>query len=74
MKKYYENHAMGWVGALLVLYGYYLNAHMNSNSWLVWCVGNFFVGRYCLSKGAYPAAVMSFALMVMNVYGYVTWT
>ena len=74
MKKYYENHAMGWVGALLVLYGYYLNANMNPNSWLVWLVGNFLVGHYCLNKEAYPAAAMSFALMAMNVYGYVTWT
>jgi len=65
---------MGWLGAILVLYGYYLNANMSPNSWLVWLVGNFFVGHYCLTKRAYPAAAMSFALMVMNIYGYVIWT
>lgn len=74
MKKYYENHMMGWVGAILVLYGYYLNANMDPSSWLTWIVGNSLIGYYCLNKEAYPTAAMSFVLVFMNVYGYMTWT
>ena len=73
MKKYYETHVLGWVGAMLVLLGYYLNANMYASSWLVWIVANALVGIYCLNKEAYPTAVMSFVLVIMNIYGYISW-
>ena len=73
MRKYYENHGLGWFGTMLVLYGYYLNAQMDPNSWLVWVIGNTCIGIYCLSKEAYPTAVMSFILVAMSVYGYMSW-
>ena len=64
---------IGWLGAFLVILGYYLNANMNINSWLVWAIGNAMVGGYSLTKGAHPTAVMSFIIMIMNVYGYYNW-
>ena len=73
MNKYFKTHILGWVGAVLVLIGYFLNANMNPISWLVWILGNTVIGVYCLNKQAYPTAVMSFALVIINVYGYIRW-
>ena len=63
----------GWLGGLLVILGYYLNANAIISSWLVWMVGNALVGIYSIYKKAYSTAVMSFIIMVMNIYGYVSW-
>lgn len=73
MKELFERHALGWVGALLVLYGYYLNANMSDKCWIVWFIGNSLVGVYCLERKAYPTAAMSFILVFLNVYGYLNW-
>jgi len=64
---------IGWIGAILVIFGYYLNAHYDASSWMVWIFGNILIGFYCLNKKAYPTAVMSFVLVLINVYGYVKW-
>ena len=73
MMEYCERHAMGTVGALLILYGYYLNANEIQESWLVWIAGNTMLGFYSLNKEAYPIAVMSFILVILNIYGYISW-
>ncbi|MAF43651.1 MAG: hypothetical protein CMI54_05725 [Parcubacteria group bacterium] len=73
MKKYFRNDILGWIGAVLVLLGYYLNANGLIECWPVWLVGNLFIGKYCLDKKAYAAAVMSFVLIILNIYGYVRW-
>ena len=31
------------------------------------------VGFYCLRNKAYPTAVMSFVLLLMNIYGFINW-
>ena len=64
----------GWLGASLVIFGYYLNANEFLSSWLVWFTGNLLVGIFSLYKNAYSTAIMSFIIMVMNVYGYLQWT
>ena len=64
---------LGWLGAFLVVFGYYLNANMDVNSWLCWIAGNAMVGGYSLSIKAYSTAAMSFIIMIMNVYGYYNW-
>ena len=63
----------GWLGASLVIFGYHLNANEFTSSWLVWFAGNLLVGIYSLFKKAYSTAVMSFIIMVMNIYGYIQW-
>tara|TARA_B100000959_G_C14832555_1_gene562507 strand:+ start:690 stop:929 length:240 start_codon:yes stop_codon:yes gene_type:complete len=68
-----KTHILGWIGALLVLYGYFLNANQEAGCWLVWIVGNIFVGWYCVTKKAWPTALMSFVLVILNIYGYVSW-
>ena len=73
MKNKKINHILGWAGASLVLLGYCLNANQMISSWPVWAVGNLLVGKYCLDRGAYPTAIMSFVLVILNVYGYFKW-
>ena len=63
----------GWIGAIMVLIGYYLNAHQHISSWVVWIIGNGMVGAYSIHKEAYPTATMSFVIMIANVYGYLSW-
>ena len=64
---------VGWSGAILVILGYYLNANCYVSSWLVWIVGNAFVAAYSFYKQAYPTAVMSLVILIMNIYGYISW-
>ena len=64
---------IGWLGAGLVIFGYYLNANEYILSWLVWMVGNAMVGIYCIYKKAYSTAAMSFIITIMNIYGYIRW-
>jgi hypothetical protein len=73
MRAIYRHNALGWVGTILVLYGYYLNANMDGSCWPIWIIGNMMVGFYCVERKAYPTAVMSFILIVMNIYGYLKW-
>ncbi len=64
---------IGWVGAILVVLGYYLNAHQHLSSWLVWIIGNFCIAGYSAYKKAWPTLVMSIIIAVMNIYGYLSW-
>lgn len=64
---------IGWVGAILVVLGYYFNANGLTISWLIWILGNTMVGLYSLTVKAYSTAVMSFIITLMNVYGYFSW-
>jgi hypothetical protein len=73
LSKFYKDHLLGWIGAALILFGYYLNANEMIQSWPVWIVGNLLIGKYCLDKKAYPAAAMSFLLVIFNFYGYFSW-
>ena len=64
---------IGWVGASLVVFGYYLNANGLAISWIIWIAGNLMVGMYSLTKKAYSTAVMAFIITLMNIYGYYSW-
>tara|TARA_R110000765_G_scaffold297797_2_gene392888 strand:- start:217 stop:477 length:261 start_codon:yes stop_codon:yes gene_type:complete len=64
---------IGWLGALLVVFGYYLNANHLLSSWPVWVAGNLGVGLYSYHKSAYSTMVMSLIITVMNIYGYLSW-
>ena len=41
---------LGWLGAVLVVFGYYLNANHYLSSWLVWIIGNLCVAGYSAHK------------------------
>jgi len=64
---------VGWLGAGMVIFGYYLNANEYIASWLIWMVGNTMVGIYSLYKKAYSTTAMSFMITMMNIYGYIRW-
>jgi nicotinamide riboside transporter PnuC len=64
---------LGWLGAALVILGYYLNANKFSECWGIWIMGNIFVGIDCYKKEAYSAASMSFIIVLVNIYGYISW-
>ena len=70
-KGYYE--IIGWIGAGLVIFGYYLNANQYLSCWLVWAVGNLCVAGYATSRQAYSTALMSFVIALMSIYGYFSW-
>lgn len=64
---------LGWAGAILVVFGYYLNAHQFLSSWVVWVVGNLGVAIYSYHKQAYSTMIMSLIITIMNIYGYLSW-
>ena len=64
---------IGWVGAGLVIFGYYLNANCYVSSWVVWTIGNLCVAGYSAHKKAYPTLAMSIIIAAMNLYGYFSW-
>lgn len=64
---------IGWVGAIFVVWGYYLNANQCLSSWLVWVVGNLCIAGYSAYKKAWPTLVMSIMIAALNVYGYFSW-
>ena len=64
---------IGWLGAALVLFGYYLNANKYESCWHVWVIGNLMMALYCYTKKAYPATLMSILIVAMNVYGFFKW-
>jgi len=65
---------LGGIGAFFVVAGYYLNANHCVSGWIAWIIGNFCVGLYCFFKKAYSTSVMSFVILLMNLYGYLKWT
>ena len=64
---------LGWIATLLLLIGYYLNAKQILLSWVVWLHGNALMLIYALMINSYSVAFLSIALMVLNVYGYMSW-
>jgi len=64
---------IGWLGAFLVVAGYYLNANMYDACWFVWIAGNSMVAGYSIYKEAYSTAAMSFIIVIMNFYGMLKW-
>jgi len=65
---------IGWIGAILVVWGYYLNANQCLSSWIVWVVGNLCVAGYSAYKKAWPTFAMSIIITIMNVYGFIQWS
>ena len=65
---------VGWIGATLVVAGYYLNANHYVSSWIVWFVGNLCVAGYSAHRKAWPTVAMSVIIAIMNLYGYFKWS
>ena len=74
-EEYYDKimERLGWIGAFLVILGYYFNAHQHLSCWGVWIAGNLCVAGYSAHKKAYPTLLMSLIITGMNIYGYFSW-
>ena len=64
---------LGWAGVAFVLVGYYFMAKKDISAWILWFIGNIFIGLYSYIIGAYPTVFLSAALVAMNVYGFAKW-
>ena len=65
---------VGWVGFLLILFGYYLNAKKNIYCFLLWIIGNSIYFNYGFIIEALPVMAMSIFILIMNIYGYYSWS
>jgi hypothetical protein len=63
----------GWVGTVLILFGYYLNANKKTTSWITWFFGNTLMLIYSMFIEAYPQVALALVLLGLNVYGYIQW-
>ncbi len=64
----------GWVGFLLILFGYYLNAKKSIYCFLLWIIGNSIYFIYGFIIDALPVMAMSIFILIMNIYGYHSWS
>ena len=64
---------VGWIATILLLIGYYLNAKKIIWSWVVWVHGNSAMLVYALVIHSYSVAFLSIALILLNMYGYMSW-
>ena len=64
---------LGWTATLILLIGYWANAHKKLYSWIVWLIGNTLMLIYAVYIGSYSVAFLSVVLMGMNIYGYFSW-
>ena len=64
---------LGWLGFLLILVGYYLNAQKKIICFPIWAVGNIIYIIYGFILNAFPIMAMSIFVLGMNVYGYKNW-
>ena len=65
---------IGWGSMALIVLGYYLNANQMISCFPVWLAGNIMMGTYCCLKETYPPAILSFAIAILNIYGYISWS
>jgi len=64
---------LGWFATILLLIGYYLNAKKHIESWIVWVAGNTAMLIYAYVIHSYSIVFLSFTLIMLNVYGYISW-
>ena len=64
---------LGWLATILLLIGYYLNAKKIIESWIIWIVGNTAMLIYASVIHSYSIVFLSFTLIMLNVYGYISW-
>ena len=65
---------IGWLGFVLILFGYYYNAQQKIFCFYIWGIGNIFFLVYALLIQAMPQVAMSIFVLGMNIYGYLHWS
>ena len=64
---------LGWLGFVLILFGYFFNARQQIICFFIWGIGNIFFLIDALLIDAMPQVAMSLFVLGMNVYGYQQW-
>ena len=64
---------IGWVGFVLIIAGYYLNAKKRLYCFHIWGIGNLIYVFYGFVIHAFPMMAMSVFVLFMNIYGYMNW-
>ena len=70
---YYIIDTIGWLGFFLILLGYYFNARKNLYCFYIWGLGNVLYAIYGFMLDAFPMMAMSAFVLMMNIYGYLSW-
>ena len=73
MIKYLNIEIIGWLGFLLIFFGYYFNAKKKLYCFYIWGIGNIVYIIYGYIINAIPIMAMSVFVLIMNVYGYYNW-
>tara|TARA_R100000234_G_scaffold61809_1_gene37412 strand:+ start:248 stop:490 length:243 start_codon:yes stop_codon:yes gene_type:complete len=69
----YFTEILGWLGFVLILFGYYFNARQLIICFYIWGIGNIIFLIYALLINAMPQVAMSIFVLGMNVYGWKQW-
>tara|TARA_Y100001934_G_C11823505_1_gene527289 strand:+ start:320 stop:580 length:261 start_codon:yes stop_codon:yes gene_type:complete len=64
---------IGWLGFTFILLGYYFNAKKKLYCFYIWGIGNMIYIIYGLLIKAMPIIAMSVFVLIMNIYGYLSW-
>ena len=65
---------VGWIGTVMIIYGYYFNAKKIKTCFIIWGLGNIAFLIYALLIDAPPQVAISIFVIGMNVYGYREWS
>ena len=65
---------IGWLGFVGLIIGYILNAKKSVSCFYVWGLGNILMMVYAVMIDSNPQVATAFAVLLMNVYGYIEWT
>ena len=64
---------IGWLGFVGLIIGYILNAKKSVSCFYVWGLGNILMMVYAVMIDSNPQVATAFAVLLMNVYGYLNW-
>ena len=65
---------VGWIGTVMIIYGYYFNAKKIKTCFIIWGLGNIAFLIYALLIDAPPQVAISIFVIGMNFYGYRAWS
>jgi|TARA_Y100000992_G_C20823339_1_gene285895 hypothetical protein len=65
---------IGWIGTVMIIFGYYFNAKKIKTCFIIWGLGNVAFLIYAILIDAPPQIAISIFVIVMNVYGFKEWS
>ena len=65
---------VGWIGTIMIMFGYYFNAKKIKTCFIIWGLGNIAFLIYSYVINALPQLAISLFVICMNVYGYIEWS